>query len=172
MNGIKSYGRARLSLKGTYMDNKDRTTRAMLKENLLKLDRHHLKLFYGILVHGWASRRAFISKQNFFNLWCELNHLCAIVDPRFPDPYDDLELLKSFCHAHPYYFIDILAPDLVINLFCEHLDDRVDVLATMAQKLGTEGLRAAYEYSNAILGLTDDIDKSIAQAEEHVKMFS
>ena len=125
-----------------------------------------------MLVHGWAAKRAFIGKHNYFNLWCELNYLCSVVDEGFPDPYDDHELLRSFCHAHPYYFIDTLAPELIINLFCEYLDDRVGVLANIAQKLDTEGLRAAYEYANVVLGLTDDIEESITQAEEHVKMFS
>lgn len=101
-----------------------------------------------------------------------MNYQCYIVDEGFPDPYDDYNLLKSFCQAHPYYFIDILEPGLIVNLFCEHLDNRVDILATIAQKLDTEGLRAAYEYSNAVLNLTDNIDESIAQIEEHVKMFS
>ena len=41
-----------------------------------------------------------------------------------------------------------------------------------AQKLHTEGLRAAYEYTNNALGLTNDLDESIAQAEEHVKAYS
>lgn len=144
----------------------------LLKENLYKLDSYKMKLFYGILVHGWACKKAFISTQNFRNLWCELNYLCSLVDEGFPDPYDDHELLKSFCHAHPYYFIDILAPEIVIDLFCQHLNDRIDVLATIAQKLDTGGLRAAYEYTNAVLNLADDIDESIAQAEEHVKTFS
>lgn len=154
------------------MKKKDKTDRALLKANLYKLDSYKMKLFYGILVHCWASQKSFISTQNFRNLWCELNYLCSIADEGFPDPYDDHELLKSFCHAHPYYFIDILSPEVVIDLFCEHMDDSLDVLATIAQKLDTEGLRAAYEYSNEALGLTDDIDESIAQAEEHVKMFS
>ena len=154
------------------MDNKDKTARSILKENLLKLNKQQLKFFYGILVHAWASQKAFISTRSFFNLWCELNYLCAEADEGFPDPYDDHELLKSFCHTHPYYFIDILSPELIINLFCEYMDDRIDVLATIAKKLDTEGLRAAYEYSNEVLGLTDKIDESIAQAEEHVKMFS
>lgn len=143
-----------------------------LKESLYQLDTYQMKLFYGILVHCWACRKAFISTQNFRNLWCELNYLCSIVDEGFPDPYDDYDLLRSFCQAHPYYFIDRLSPEIIINLFCEHLEERLDVLTTIAQKLDTEGLRAAYEYSNAVLGLTDDIDESIAQAEEHVKMFS
>ena len=90
------------------MNYKDEFEKSMLKDNLLKLSKHKLKMFYGILVHAWASQRAFISKQNFFNLWCELNELCYELDEEFPDPYDDHELLKSFCHAHPYYFIDIL----------------------------------------------------------------
>ena len=146
--------------------------KALLKENLFRLNTHKMKLFYGILVHCWACRRAFISTQNFRNLWCELNYLCSIVDEGFPDPYDDYELLKSFCHAHPYYFIDMLSPEVIIDLFCEYLEDQLDVLTTIAQKLDTEGLRAAYEYSNTTLGLTDDLDESITQAEEHVKMFS
>ena len=153
------------------MDNKDKAARSILKDNLLRLNKQQLKLFYGMLVHAWASQKAFISTRSFFNLWCELNYLCAEADEGFPDPYNDHELLKSFCHAHPYYFIDILSPELIINLFCQYLDDRINVLATIAQKLDTEGLRAAYEYVNAALKLTDDIDESVAQAEEHVKMF-
>ena len=144
----------------------------LLKENLYKLDSYKMKLFYGILIHGWVSRKAFISTQDFRSLWCELNYLCAEVDEGFPDPYDDHELLKSFCHAHPYYFIDRLSSKIIVDLFCEYLDDRLDVLATIAQKLDTEGLRAAYEYSNETLRLTDNLDESIAQAEAHVKAYS
>lgn len=154
------------------MDSKDRVARATLKGILLKLDKHQMKLFFGILVYCWASRKAFISTQNFRNLWCELNYLCSMVDEGFPDPYDDYELLRSFCQAHPYYFIDRLSPEIIIDLFCEHLDNRLDVLATIAQKLHTEGLRAAYAYTNETLGLTNDLDESIAQAEEHVKAYS
>ena len=153
------------------MDSKDGTARSTLKEILLKLDKHQMKLFFGILVHCWACRKAFISTPNFRNLWCELNYLCSMVDEGFPDPYDN-ELLRSFCKAHPYYFIDRLSPEIIIDLFCEHLEEQLDILATIAQKLHSEGLRAAYECSNTALGLTDDLDESIAQAEEHVKMFS
>ena len=146
--------------------------KALLKESLSRLDNYKMKLIYGILVHCWACRKDFISTQNFRNLWGELNYLCSIADEGFPDPYDDYELLKSFCHAHPYYFIDILSPEVIIDLFCEYLNDRLDILAAIAQKLDTEGLRAAYEYANTVLELTDDLDESIAQIEEHVKMFS
>ena len=154
------------------MSKKNKNDRTLLKENLYKLNSYQMKLFYGILVHCWASQKAFIGTQNCRNLWCELNYLCSMADEGFPDPYDDYELLRSFCQAHPYYFIDRLSPEIIIDLFCEYLEDRIDVLATIAQKLHTEGLRAAYEYSNDALGLTDDIDESIAQAEEHVKAFS
>ena len=133
----------------------DKNIRSTLKDNLMKLNQYQLKLFYGMLVHYWAEYKYFISRQSFKNLWCELNYLCSIVDECFPDPFDDYELLRSYCHAHPYYFIDILSPEVVIDLFCEHLEDRLDVLAMIAQKLHTEGLRAAYEYTNNALGLTD-----------------
>jgi hypothetical protein len=143
-----------------------------LKESLYQLDTYQMKLFYGILVHCWACRKAFISTQNFRNLWCELNYLCSMVDEGFPDPYDDYELLRSFCHAHPYYFIDKLSSEIIIDLFCEYVDDRLGILAAIAQKLDTEGLRAAYEYANTLLELTEDIDESIGQIEEHVRKFS
>ena len=151
---------------------KDKQDRTRLKESLRKLNRQQLKFFFGILVHGWASRKAFISTQNFRNLWCELNYLCAMVDKSFPDPHDDYDLLRSFCQAHPYYFIDILSPEVIIDLFCEHIDDRLDILATVAKKLHTEGFRTAYAYTNNLLELTEDIDESVAQAEEHIRMFS
>ena len=78
-----------------------------LYEYLSKLDKAQLKAFYGMLVHYWVNQKAFISKHNFFNLWCELNVLCHEVDEGFPD-INDHELVKSYCHEHPYYFIDIL----------------------------------------------------------------
>ena len=151
---------------------KDKQDRTRLKESLRKLNQQQLKFFFGILVYGWASRKAFISTQNFRNLWCELNKFCAEADEGFPDPYDDHELLRSFCQAHPYYFIDMLSSELVIDLFCEYLDDRLDILATVAKKLHTEGFRTAYAYTNNLLELTEDIDESVAQAEEHIRMFS
>ena len=154
------------------MDNKDKAARSILKDNLLRLNKQQLKLFYGMLVHAWASQKAFISTRSFFNLWCELNYLCAEADEGFPDPYDDHELLKSFCKAHPYYFIDILSPEAVINLFCQYLDDKLDVLAGLADKLHTGDLRATYEYSNKALGLTEDVDRLVTDAEEHIKFYS
>ena len=154
------------------MNRIDKAEKIRLQKSLLQLNKKQLKLFYGMLVHAWASKRAFISTQHFFDFWCELNYLCYKFDESFPEPYDNHELLKSFWHAHPYYFIDVLAPVLVIRLFCKHFDDRLDVLATMANKLATEGLRASYEYSKEALGLSENIDELVAQAEEHVNMFS
>lgn len=154
------------------MDYKDRIARSILKENLLKLNKQQLKQFYSILVHYWVNQKVFISKQNFKNLWCELNRICSEVDESFPEPCDDYELIKSFCQAHPFYFIDMLPPKLVINLFCQYFDDRIDILTVVANKLHTEGLWAAYESSNKTLGLAEDIEQLVTQTEEHVKAFS
>lgn len=140
-----------------------------LKESLSRLDTHKFKLFYSILVHYWVKMKAFISAQSFLNLWCELNKLCYEVDESFPDPYDDHELLKSYCQAHPYYFIDILDLGLIINLFCEHLDDRLDILANIITKLDTGDLWASYEYSNRVLDLNEDIDELVARTEQWMK---
>ena len=172
MNGIKSYSYIRLTLKGKVMNSKDKIEKTAFKESLLKLDKRQLKLFYGMLVYYWVNHKFFISKQNFFNLWCELNELCHDIDESFPEPYDDRELLRSYCHAHPYYFIDILAPELVINLFCEYLDNRLNTLIMIVNKLYTEGLRAAYECSNMALELSENIDELVSEAEEHLKAFS
>ena len=146
--------------------------KSILKDELLKLDKRQLKLFYSVLVHYWLKNKSFISKQNFFNLWCELNELCSEVDEGFPEPHDDHELLKSFCQSHPFYFIDILDTGLVTKLFCEYLDNKVDILAMVVNKLRTGGIKAAYEYSNKVLDLGEDVDKLAMEAEEYVKYFS
>ena len=144
---------------------------SLLYEYLSKLDKAQLKVFYCILVHYRVSQNAFISKQNVFDLWCELNKLCYEVDECFPDIYDH-ELVKSYCHEHPYYFIDILAPEQVVKLFCDYCDDKLDILANIAAKLHTGGLKAACESTNEALGLSEDIDELVRQAEEHLKAFS
>ena len=146
--------------------------RNILKNSLTKLNKNQLKLFYSMIVHYWVSYRFFISKQHLYNLWCKLNNLCYEVDENFPDPYGDQEKLKLFCQAHPYYFIDILSTKLVVNLFCQHLDNNIDILTMIATKLHTEGLYDAYVYSNIALDLAENIDDLVADAEEHLKIFS
>ena len=142
-----------------------------LFEILSKLNKVQFKTFYGMLVHYWVNQKAFISKQNFFNLWCELNVLCHEIDEGFPD-ITDHELIKSYCHQHPYYFIDILDTGIVAKLLCEYLDDRIDILTTVAQKLDTGGIWAACECANKALGLSEDIDELVTEIEEHIKTYS
>ena len=154
------------------MDYIDSNARGILKDNLLKLNKHELKLFYGVIVHHWASCRAFISRENFHNLWHMLNYFCYIFDDKFPNPFENYDLLRSFSHAHPYHFIDVLPPEHIINLLCHYVEDHIDVLAIVAYKLKSEGLRDAYEYSINTLGLSEDIDELTMQAEEHIKFFS
>ena len=144
----------------------------ILKEELLKLDKRQLKLFYSLMVHYWLKNNSFISKQNFFNLWCELNELCSEVDKGFPEPHDDHQLLKSFCQAHPFYFIDILDTGLVIKLFCEHLDNKIDILANVVNKLRTGGLRTAYARCNEALGMAEDVEKLVLETEAYIGYFT
>jgi len=139
-----------------------------LKESLTKLDIRQFKLFYTMFVHYWVKANAFISKQNFFNLWCELNLICSKVDDSFPDPYNH-ELIKSYCLEHPYYFIDIIDLNLVIELFCEHCDDRLDILIGVTEKLHIEGIWAAYAYSNDALSMSEDINELVAETEKWMK---
>ena len=139
-----------------------------LKEHMSRLDTQQFKLFFSILVHYWVKHKVFISSRNFFNLWCELNLICSEVDESFPDPYNR-NLIKSYCQTHPYYFIDILDLELVINLFCEHLDDKLDILTQVINKLNTEGLWAAYAYSNEALGLSESIDELVSGTEKWMR---
>ena len=142
-----------------------------LFEILSKLNKVQFKTFYGMLVHYWVNQKAFISKQNFFNLWCELNVLCHEIDEGFPD-ITDHELIKSYCHQHPYYFIDILGTGIVAKLLCEYIDDRIDILTTVAQKLDTEGIWAACECVNEALRMSKDLDELVTEIENHIKEFS
>ena len=150
----------------------NKVIRRKLKDRLLKLDSRQLKMFYGILVHYWVKNKYFISDQNFLNLWCELNKHCYEVNESFPDPYDDHELLKSFCQEHPYYFIDILDPGLITDLFCEYLDDRLNILVAIVDKLTTGDLWASYEYSNRVLGLNENVDQLVVESLEHLRTYS
>ena len=124
------------------------------------------------MVHYWVKNKSFISKQNFFNLWCELNKLCSEVDEGFPEPHDDYKLLKSYCQAHPFYFIDILDPGRVIGLFCEHLDNKINILIKVANRLSTGDLRAAYECCNDALGMNEDVDNLVLEAEAYIGYFT
>ena len=81
------------------------------------------------------------------------------------------KLLKSYCQSHPYYFIDILDPGLITDLFCEYLDDRLNILVAILDKLTTGDLRASYEYSNKMLGLNEDVEELVAESLEHLKNY-
>ena len=146
--------------------------RTTLQKHLSKLDTHQLKAFYAALVHYWVNHKYFISKQNFFDLWCEFNFLCHEADESFPDPYDDHKAIKDFCHFHPYYFIDRLPLELVAELFANYVDDRIDILTEFAKTLSEADMRAAYSYLNDALGLSESIDDLVSETETHIKFFS
>ena len=143
----------------------------MLQKQLSKLNITQFKMFYAAFVHYWVNYKFFISKQNFYNLWCELNLLCHEMDESFPDQYDDREAVKDFCHFHPYYFIDRLPLDLVAKLFAEYVDNRIDILANFAKLLVEADIRAAYTYMNEVLGLSESVDCLVSETHSHIKFF-
>ena len=149
----------------------DNSSKQALFTYLSKLPAKRFKAFYAALVHYWVNHKFFISRQNFYNLWCEFNLLCHEMDESFPDQYDDHEAIKDYCHFHPYYFIDRLPLDLVAKLFAEHVDDRVDVLADFAKLLLEADMHAAYRYMNDALGLAESIDALVSETEAHIKFF-
>ena len=150
----------------------EKENRRTLYNNLKKLNKEQFKIFYGAFVHYWAEYKYFISKQNLFNLRCELNLLCHELDAGFPDQYDDYDAMKSFFLAHPYYYMDKLPIERMAKLFSEYVNDRIDILATIAQTISETDLHAAYTYANKALGLNEHMDTVIAQAQEHIKDFS
>ena len=82
----------------TMTDNNDAhaNSKQILFNSLKELTPDQFKAFYSLFVHQWANNRFFISDQNLFNLWCELNFLCHEFDESFPDQYDDFEIARSF----------------------------------------------------------------------------
>ena len=154
------------------MDNKTKMQKDELKNNIDKLDKQQFKIFFTILVHYWVNHKYFINKWNFFNLWCELNELCHETEESFPDPHDDHNLVKSFCQEHPFFFIDMLELELVKKLFCEYLDKDLDAITIATEKLHTGDLRVACESINEAMGLAEDVNELVSQAEEYMKAFS
>ena len=143
-----------------------------LMKAMKNFDKKQLKIFYDIIVYYWVHYKAFITKQNFFNLWCELNFYCYEADEGFPSPYDDRELMKSFCQDHPYYFIDILDPNLVKNLFCQHLNADINILICVAKKIDMEDIRGAHECVVKYLEVNKNIRKLTRETQERVEAFS
>lgn len=146
--------------------------RLALYNNLRKLNEVQFKVFYGAFVHYLVHYKCFVSKQNLFNLRCELNQLCHELDESFPNQYDDHKLMKSFFLAHPYYYMDKLPIELMARLFVKHIDDHIDILSGIAQTVFEADIYATYSYANKALGLNEQIDTLAAQAQNHIKDFS
>ena len=117
-----------------------------LYKYLSNLNIKEFKALYGIFVFCWSRGKSFISTQSFFNLWCEVNKLCHELDESFPSQYDDRTVIRDFCIAHPYYFIDRLPIDLISRLFAEHCDEQLEALETLLQVLHNNGTIAAINY--------------------------
>lgn len=143
-----------------------------LYQHLQKLSPAQFKIFYGAFVHYWVNYKYFISKQNLFNLRCELNQLCHEFDESFPNQYEDHKLIKSFFLANPYYYIDVLPIKLMAKLFAEYVDNHIDILASVAKTIYETDIRAAYTYANDALGLNESVEKIVSEAQDHIKQFS
>lgn len=143
-----------------------------LCENLRKLTVNQFKILFTALIHYWATYKFFITSQNLYNLWCELNALCYEMDESFPSPYDDYEAMKSFCHYYPYYFIEQIPLNYLATLFADHIDDHIDILTDFAKYLSESDLQTAYKYINDALGLTESVDELVSKTQMHIKFFS
>ena len=61
--------------KEQFMNHIEKKDRALLKANLSKLDSYKMKLFYGMLVHCWASKKAFIMVVDIDNVLLIVFHV-------------------------------------------------------------------------------------------------
>jgi hypothetical protein len=52
------------------------------------------------------------------------------------------------------------------------MDKDLEVIIIAMRKLHREDLRAAYEYINKAMGLSEDVEQLILNTEEHMKEFS
>lgn len=139
---------------------------------LSKLNTAQFRIFYCLFVHYCVKYKYFISKQNLFNLRCELNQFCHELDESFPDQYDDFEEMRSFCKAHPYYIIDKLPINLLAHLFATYIDDRIYILTNIVKTLYEADARAAYVYANEALCLDESIDTLVSETHSHIKYYS
>lgn len=149
----------------------DNINKMTLYQQLNKLTVTQFKVIYTALVHYFINHKFFITKQNFFNLRCELNTLCHELDESFPNQYDDHIAMRDFWHFHPYYFIDHLPLNLLAKLFAEHVDNHVDILTTFAKTLSQADMHTAYTYMNDALGLAESLDYLVSETETHIKFF-
>ena len=141
----------------------------LIEESLSKFNTKQFKILYAIIIHCRAHNKHFISTQNFFNLWCELNALCADFDESFPSPYDDHLLLKSFCSTHPYYFIDILPIPLIAKLFSEQLNKNLDVLLNLIHIIYEEVSKTAHQYIIDKFNLEHTAEELALDLEKHIE---
>lgn len=156
-----------------FMNKKYRNTlNSSLYESLNKLSTDQFKILYGAFVHYFINHKCFITKQNLLNMWCEINLCCHEMDESFPDQFDDFDLVRSFVHRYPYYFIDRLPIQLIAGLFADHVDNHIDLLTNIAKTLFESGITAAYTYANEALGLEESIDTLVAEAQNHIRLFS
>ena len=149
----------------------DNASKENLYEHLSQLTIVQFKVFYTAFVHYLVNHKCFITKEDNFNLWCELNLLCHELDQGFPVQYDDRQAIKDFWHFHPYYFIDHLPLDLIAHLFAEHITDHIDILINFAKHLIEADTRAAYTYMNKALDMNESIDYLVSETETHIKFF-
>ena len=144
----------------------------LLKDPLVKLNSKQFKMLYAIIVHCRAHNKHFISTQNLFNLWCELNTLCAEFDESFPSPYDDHLLIKSFCSAHPYYFIDILPLDLIADLFSKYLDLHLETFLNLIQFIYEQDYKTVHQYIIDKFNIDHTAEELVCDLENHIKQYS
>jgi hypothetical protein len=103
------------------------------------------------------------------HLWCKLNELCWEDKKGFPNPFKPSKKLTKYCQDHPYYFIDIIPPEMVGKLFVQYLDKKLDLLAKVVELIYRKGLRETFEYINKEFEFKEDIDSLVKNSEDLIK---
>ncbi len=110
----KEYFESQLSISETPVD------KEFVKKHLNNLTRKQLKKFITFVIEGRRNYGLFISNASSTDLWAELNERCVRKDSRIPrlDRIDYVE----FRPKNPFYYFDYLSKQVIIDIFCNHID--------------------------------------------------
>ena len=122
-----------------------------------------------VLVHYWLTYKWFVSNRNFVRLWNKFNDICWKAKKGFPNPYKAPIKLTKYCQTHPYYFIDIIPPRMVSKLFYQHLDDKIDILAGVAERIYSKDMRSVFEYLKETFSLDGDVDEMVEETRMQIE---
>ena len=143
-----------------------------LNEVLRELNGNQFKTFCCLIGHYSNKYEKFIIEQNMYNLWCEINYCCHEMDESFPFNYDDFNEMISFYFYNPFYFIEVLPFNLIMNLFVKYIDSEIEIIIEVVKKLLEKDLSDACSYINEELNISENANELTIQIESFIENYT